>query len=57
MSGVANFFSRPGDLKRHKCLDEQGKQQSMSSECPTCERWFGSVRRNSAAAVELAPSM
>ena len=41
-------FSIQGDLKRHKCLDEQSKQlqeQQGSLQCLTCERRFKSARR------------
>ena len=39
-------FSRQGNLKRHKCVDEQNKpikEQRGSLQCPTCERWFKSA--------------
>ena len=38
-------FSRPGDLKRHKCLAERAKpveEQSCAVECEVCKRWFRS---------------
>ena len=38
-------FSRPGDLKRHKCLAERAKpveEQSGAVQCEACKRWFRS---------------
>ena len=38
-------FSRPGDLKRHKCLAERAKpveEQSGAVQCEVCKRWFRS---------------
>ena len=40
-------FSRPGDLKRHKCLAERAKpveEQSGAEQCEVCKRWFCSRR-------------
>ena len=38
-------FSRPGDLKRHKCLLERAKpvaQQQDAVQCGGCQKWFHS---------------
>ena len=38
-------FSREGDKKRHKCLNERSKpvcEQVGSIQCQTCGRWFKS---------------
>ena len=39
-------FSRPGDLKRHKCRRERSKpvqEQRGALQCVTCMRWFKSA--------------
>ena len=38
-------FSRPGDLKRHKCLTERSlpiEEQQGATQCLVCHRWFRS---------------
>ncbi len=39
-------FARPGDLKRHKCLQERlkpVKDQQGAVQCGVCQRWFRSA--------------
>ena len=39
-------FSRPGDLKRHKCLDERARpicEQRGAVQCQHCQRWMRSA--------------
>ena len=39
-------FSRSGDLKRHKCLDERAKpicEQRGAVQCQHCQRWLRSA--------------
>ena len=44
-SECGRTFSRPGDLKRHKCRAEREKpvqEQWKAVQCERCNRWFRS---------------
>lgn len=55
-------FRRPGDIKRHKCLEERSKpvsSQSGSKYCPECGRWFrspGGFAKHKCQQTHLLPS-